>query len=193
MRFTKVTGYHRDINPLPFSPDLTKLAPGAMIPPRWVLFFTMVLNAISRTELASEFITFLTFSRLISKFSMRSQRYSGSLKIVFQTEATSGSSSAMTVLSARFSAATVREVIPPPAKGSMNDFGRKPNDASHWRTSGTSQVFPPGYRKGLSCLTLETFTGFLSTMAAEILKKFPTLSISGKGIKRLWCHSLFFW
>lgn len=83
--------------------------------------------------------------------------------IVCQTAATSSSSSLKKTCSAKPSAATDRPAAAPPAKGSTNTEGVILDAISHLRTSGTSQVLPPGYRNGLSWRTCATFVGaFLS-------------------------------
>src|SRR5262249_23636009 len=71
-------------------------------------------------------------------------------RITVQTAATSVSSSASTIESARSSSAIARPTLAPPANGSMKYFGRKPILVTHLITFDRRALFPPGYRNGLN-------------------------------------------
>ena len=86
------------------------------------------------------------------------------------TALTSGSISAKTTLPTSPSASSPRGTLPPPVKGSKRSLGRCALLRIQPAIVGTSQVFPPGYRKGEICRTDETFTMFAIGSASTCVK-----------------------
>ena len=64
----------------------------------------------------------------------------------------------MSARSASPSITAVNDTIPPPAKGSTISGTGVGRERSHLLACGTSQVLPPGYRRGLRCGTVATLT-----------------------------------
>src|SRR5260364_163264 len=175
MRVASVSGYQRDLSPRPASPSFTKPAPAAMMPPLCIRFLMMVRKAWFLVERGFPLSTARTFSEVTSKRVIFLDRSATSTsvpqKIVSHTAATSSSSSNKKTRSAKYSAATLRPAIAPPANGSTNTDGRCFEAISHCRSSGTSEVLASCERKGLKCRTWATLVGLafpLSCFKSEV-------------------------
>ena len=119
--FMRVSGYHRDETPLPFSPTFIRLAPGASIPPRNVLFLKTTWNAWSTSDRGLLSSSRITFSLEIWKSAiLLLSCFRCGLRRHFHTALTSGSNSPSTTLSTSPSESTPKGTLPPPVKGSTS-------------------------------------------------------------------------
>jgi hypothetical protein len=158
-RLTSVSGYHLDATPRPFSPTFIRLAPGARIPPRKVLFRSKTWNARSTPDFGIRLNSLRTLSLDIEKVMiLRLSSSCCGLNTHFHTALTSGSSSPSTIRSTIPSPNIPKGTLPPPAKGSTSVSSGLLRRRSQAEIVGTSQVFPPGYRNGETWWTDATFT-----------------------------------
>lgn len=129
------------------------------MPPRNVLFLSRTWNAWSTSVSGLRRNSRSTFSLDIRKVRIRLLSDScPAPRAQRQTTLTSGSISPRIALSTSPSPSIPRGTLPPPVNGSIIVLGRSDLRLSQDEIVGTSQVFPPGYRKGEIWCTDATFT-----------------------------------